>query len=138
MAIYSRFAEWGLPCPITGKPGSIGQEARSASNAPLLTLSLRARKPGAIDDRVRGISNLNYKRRRRPGGSWGQGKERAKQATLYLFASPIKHRAQPPSCYGALVKRKEGNSKEDVPGSNPCGRGGEKDALYQWESLGGS
>jgi len=28
MAIYSRFAEWGLPCPITGKPGSIGQEVR--------------------------------------------------------------------------------------------------------------
>ncbi|KAF5837100.1 cytochrome c/c1 heme-lyase [Dunaliella salina] len=32
MAIYSKFADWGLPCPITGKPGSIGQEARSATS----------------------------------------------------------------------------------------------------------
>lgn len=29
MAIYSRFAEWGLPCPITQQPGSIGAQARS-------------------------------------------------------------------------------------------------------------
>eukprot|EP00983_Pelagomonas_calceolata_P033837 1060001-Pelagomonas_calceolata.AAC.1 len=36
-----------------------------------------------------------------PGGHWG-----------------------PPSCYGALanLKREEGDSKEKVPGSNPCGR----------------
>eukprot|EP00983_Pelagomonas_calceolata_P038941 1136981-Pelagomonas_calceolata.AAC.2 len=27
---------------------------------------------------------------------------------------------QPPSCYGALVKCEEGDSKEEVPGSNPC------------------
>eukprot|EP00983_Pelagomonas_calceolata_P053481 1143307-Pelagomonas_calceolata.AAC.1 len=46
------------------------------------------------------------------------------------------HQAQPPSCYGALVKREEDNSKEEVPGSNPCG--GDKDALHQWESMGGS
>eukprot|EP00983_Pelagomonas_calceolata_P083414 1156155-Pelagomonas_calceolata.AAC.1 len=44
---------------------------------------------------------------------------------------------QPPSCYGALVKREKGDSKK-VPKSNPCGRGGEKDALYRWESMGGS
>eukprot|EP00983_Pelagomonas_calceolata_P055875 1144345-Pelagomonas_calceolata.AAC.1 len=36
------------------------------------------------------------------------------------------------------VKRKEGDSKEEVPGSNPCGQGGDKDALYRWESMGGS
>eukprot|EP00983_Pelagomonas_calceolata_P115631 1160218-Pelagomonas_calceolata.AAC.25 len=42
------------------------------------------------------------------------------------------------SCYGALVRREEGNSKEEVPGSSPCGRGGDKDALYRWESMGDS
>eukprot|EP00983_Pelagomonas_calceolata_P027236 855914-Pelagomonas_calceolata.AAC.1 len=42
------------------------------------------------------------------------------------------------SCYGALVKREGGNSKEEVPGSNPCGRSGDKDALYWWELMGGS
>eukprot|EP00983_Pelagomonas_calceolata_P063826 1147886-Pelagomonas_calceolata.AAC.1 len=26
----------------------------------------------------------------------------------------------------------------EVPGSNPCGRGGDKDALYWWESMRGS
>eukprot|EP00983_Pelagomonas_calceolata_P127152 1161373-Pelagomonas_calceolata.AAC.17 len=31
----------------------------------------------------------------------------------------------------------EGDSKEEVPGSNPCGRGGDKDALYRWEPVGG-
>eukprot|EP00983_Pelagomonas_calceolata_P021715 680510-Pelagomonas_calceolata.AAC.1 len=50
----------------------------------------------------------------------------------------LEHQAQPPSCYGTLVKREEGDSKEEVPGSNPNGRGGEIDALYWWESLGGS
>eukprot|EP00983_Pelagomonas_calceolata_P000911 32943-Pelagomonas_calceolata.AAC.1 len=35
-------------------------------------------------------------------------------------------RAQPPSCYGTLVKREKGDSKEEVSGSNPCGQGGEK------------
>eukprot|EP00983_Pelagomonas_calceolata_P061447 1146841-Pelagomonas_calceolata.AAC.1 len=45
----------------------------------------------------------------------------------------IEHRAQPPPCYGALVKRKEGDSKEEVPGSNSCGQGGEK-----MPSIGGS
>eukprot|EP00983_Pelagomonas_calceolata_P021634 678013-Pelagomonas_calceolata.AAC.1 len=47
-------------------------------------------------------------------------------------------RAQPPSCYGTLVKRKEGDSKEEVPGLNSCGRGGDKDALYWREPVGGS
>eukprot|EP00983_Pelagomonas_calceolata_P053890 1143479-Pelagomonas_calceolata.AAC.1 len=42
----------------------------------------------------------------------------------------IEHLAQPPLCYGALVKREEGDNKEEVPGLNPCGRGGEKDALF--------
>eukprot|EP00983_Pelagomonas_calceolata_P057067 1144911-Pelagomonas_calceolata.AAC.1 len=50
----------------------------------------------------------------------------------------IKHRNQPPSRYGAPVKHEEGDRKEEVPGSNPCGRGEEKDALYRWESMGGS
>jgi cytochrome c heme-lyase len=27
MTIYQRFAEWGLPCPITGQPGQIGSQA---------------------------------------------------------------------------------------------------------------
>eukprot|EP00983_Pelagomonas_calceolata_P041468 1138085-Pelagomonas_calceolata.AAC.2 len=40
-----------------------------------------------------------------------------------------------PSCYRALVKREEGDSKEEVPGSDPCGRGGDEDALCRWESL---
>eukprot|EP00983_Pelagomonas_calceolata_P013567 434619-Pelagomonas_calceolata.AAC.1 len=31
-------------------------------------------------------------------------------------------RAQPPSCNGALVKREEGDSKEEDPGLNPCGQ----------------
>jgi len=44
----------------------------------------------------------------------------------------------PLPCYGALVKREEGDSKEEVPGSNPCGRGGDKDALCRWEPMGGS
>eukprot|EP00983_Pelagomonas_calceolata_P060514 1146407-Pelagomonas_calceolata.AAC.1 len=48
------------------------------------------------------------------------------------------YRAQPPSWYGALIKRGEGESKEEVPGSNPCGQGAEKDALYWWESTGDS
>eukprot|EP00983_Pelagomonas_calceolata_P074231 1152464-Pelagomonas_calceolata.AAC.1 len=52
--------------------------------------------------------------------------------------SSIEHRAQPPSCYGTLVKREEGDRKEEVPGSNPCGRGGDKDALYRWELARGS
>ncbi|KAG2498911.1 hypothetical protein HYH03_003101 [Edaphochlamys debaryana] len=30
MNIYLRFAEWGLPCPITGQPGSIGAAAQQA------------------------------------------------------------------------------------------------------------
>eukprot|EP00983_Pelagomonas_calceolata_P088347 1157183-Pelagomonas_calceolata.AAC.4 len=33
--------------------------------------------------------------------------------------NPTIHRAQPPSRYGALVKHEEGDSKEEVPGSNP-------------------
>eukprot|EP00983_Pelagomonas_calceolata_P013118 418881-Pelagomonas_calceolata.AAC.1 len=41
-------------------------------------------------------------------------------------------------CYGALVKREEGDSKEEVSGSNPCDRGEVKDALYRWEPMGGS
>eukprot|EP00983_Pelagomonas_calceolata_P078185 1154183-Pelagomonas_calceolata.AAC.10 len=41
-------------------------------------------------------------------------------------------------CYGALVKHEEGDSKEEVLGSDPCGRGGDKDALYRWESMGDS
>eukprot|EP00983_Pelagomonas_calceolata_P003428 111793-Pelagomonas_calceolata.AAC.1 len=45
---------------------------------------------------------------------------------------------EPPSCHRALVKCEEGDSKEEVPGSNPCDRGGDKDALYRWESMGGS
>jgi hypothetical protein len=28
MAIYTQFAEWGLPCPITGVEGAIGAQAR--------------------------------------------------------------------------------------------------------------
>eukprot|EP00983_Pelagomonas_calceolata_P045667 1139844-Pelagomonas_calceolata.AAC.4 len=36
------------------------------------------------------------------------------------------------------VKKKWNDSKEEFPGSNPCGQGGEKDALYWWGSLGGS
>jgi len=58
--------------------------------------------------------------------------------SYFLAQSWIEHRAQPPSCYGALVKREEGDSKEEVPGSNPCGRGGDKDALCRWEPMGGS
>eukprot|EP00983_Pelagomonas_calceolata_P113383 1159975-Pelagomonas_calceolata.AAC.6 len=60
------------------------------------------------------------------------------QGRWWYFISSIEHRAQPPSCYGALAKREEGDSKEEVSGSNPCGRGGDKDALYWWESMGGS
>eukprot|EP00983_Pelagomonas_calceolata_P121812 1160836-Pelagomonas_calceolata.AAC.13 len=47
-------------------------------------------------------------------------------------------RAQPPSCYGALVKREEGDKKEEVPGSSPSGRGGEKMPSIggsRWEAL---
>lgn len=29
MNIYIKFAEWGLPCPITRQAGAIGQEAAS-------------------------------------------------------------------------------------------------------------
>eukprot|EP00967_Tisochrysis_lutea_P050241 scaffold61760_cov21-Tisochrysis_lutea.AAC.1 len=57
---------------------------------------------------------------------------------VFATRSSIEHRAQPPSCYRTLVKREEGDSKEEVPGSNPCGRGGDKDALYRWEPVGGS
>eukprot|EP00983_Pelagomonas_calceolata_P010553 342283-Pelagomonas_calceolata.AAC.1 len=31
-----------------------------------------------------------------------------------------------------------GRQQGGGPGSNPCGRGGDKDALYRWESMGGS
>eukprot|EP00983_Pelagomonas_calceolata_P065686 1148689-Pelagomonas_calceolata.AAC.1 len=55
-----------------------------------------------------------------------------------LVRLPIEHRAQPPPCYGALVKREEGDSQEEGSGSNPGGRGRDKDALYGWESKGGS
>eukprot|EP00983_Pelagomonas_calceolata_P016341 516504-Pelagomonas_calceolata.AAC.1 len=34
--------------------------------------------------------------------------------------------------------QEEGDSKEEIPGLNPCGQGGDKDALYRWESMGGS
>jgi len=30
MAIYSKYADWGLPCPITGNPGSIGAAPETA------------------------------------------------------------------------------------------------------------
>eukprot|EP00983_Pelagomonas_calceolata_P031474 987166-Pelagomonas_calceolata.AAC.1 len=53
----------------------------------------------------------------------------------------IEHQAQPPPCYGTLVKREEGDSKEEVPRSNSCGRGGEKGAVacpLRRESMGGS
>eukprot|EP00983_Pelagomonas_calceolata_P024067 756638-Pelagomonas_calceolata.AAC.1 len=39
-----------------------------------------------------------------------------------LGAALLIYGAQPPSRYGALVKREDGDSKEEVPGSNPCGR----------------
>eukprot|EP00983_Pelagomonas_calceolata_P062110 1147143-Pelagomonas_calceolata.AAC.1 len=41
------------------------------------------------------------------------------------------------ACYGTLVEREKGDRKE-VPGSNPCSRGGEKDALFgrsPWKAL---
>eukprot|EP00983_Pelagomonas_calceolata_P098273 1158329-Pelagomonas_calceolata.AAC.8 len=55
-----------------------------------------------------------------------------------VLGSSIEHGAQPPSCYGTLVKREEGDNKEEVPGSNPCDRGGDRDTLYRWEPVGGS
>lgn len=30
MAIYTRFAEWGLPCPVTGVEGQVGAQAAAA------------------------------------------------------------------------------------------------------------
>eukprot|EP00983_Pelagomonas_calceolata_P067491 1149496-Pelagomonas_calceolata.AAC.2 len=41
-------------------------------------------------------------------------------------------------CKSPSKSFEEGESKERVPGSTPCGRVGEKGALYWWESLGGS
>ncbi len=28
MAVYTRFAEWGLPCPITGQAGQVAAAAK--------------------------------------------------------------------------------------------------------------
>jgi hypothetical protein len=34
MAIYSRFADWGLPCPITGQPSSIYSDRTESGASP--------------------------------------------------------------------------------------------------------
>ncbi len=34
MSIYLRFAQWGLPCPITGQTGTVGAAAAQAAGAP--------------------------------------------------------------------------------------------------------
>eukprot|EP00983_Pelagomonas_calceolata_P047369 1140615-Pelagomonas_calceolata.AAC.7 len=60
-------------------------------------------------------------------------KRAALRMKKWVAREGIEHRAQPPSCYGALVKREEDDSKEEVPGLNPCGQGGEK-----MPSIGGS